>query len=381
MEFFCSQFQKELKESALQIAKTKLNDGIIERDRRSEFSRAGWMSCADFGVQGMFIPKKYGGMEFGLIDIVAILEGLGYGCRDNGLIFSINAHLWSCQIPIYHFGTEKQKKDYLHKLCKGYLIGANAMTESSSGSNVYALTTTAAKENGFYVLNGAKTFVTNAPIADIFIVYARTGKSKGFSGISCFLVEKGTKGMKVGQRLEKMGLRTSPMSEVSFDNCRVPKANMIGREGAGSIIFNDSMDWERTFILANSIGAMEYLIDKCIGYANTRKIDVMPIGKYQSVANKIVEMRLQLETSRLLLYKAAWLKSNNKSSMAESAMAKLCLSRAYIQICRDAIQIFGGYGYMTEYELERELRDALASTIYSGTSEVQENIIAGLSGL
>ncbi|MCF7907334.1 MAG: acyl-CoA dehydrogenase family protein [Candidatus Omnitrophica bacterium] len=381
MNFSWSKNQEELKRAATKFAAAKLNDDIIQRDKNGKFSLDGWKACADFGLQGMLMPKKYGGLGFGLLDIVAILEGIGYGCKDNGLIFSINAHIWGAEAPIYHFGTETQKKKLLPGFCNGSLIGANAMTEPGSGSDVYSLRTTAVKKNNYYTLNGTKIFVTNAPLADIFIVYARTAKSRGFSGLSCFLVEKGTKGLVIGENFEKMGLRTSPMSEVIFNNCKIPKNNLVGQKGSGALVFNDSMEWERVFILANCVGIMDRQLKYCIEYANSRKLDTKPIGKYQSVANKIVDIQSNLEVSRLLLHKAAWLKSCKESASMASAMTKLYLSEAYIKSIRCVMDIFGGYGYMTEYELERELRDALASTAYSGTSQIQKNIIAGLSGL
>lgn len=281
-----------------------------------------------------------------------------------------------CEVPIYHFGTEEQKQEYLPGLCKGDLIGANAMTEPDTGSDIHSLRTTATKEKDYYILNGSKTFVTNAPVADIFIIYARTSQTKGFTGISCFLVEKGTEGLTVGKHIEKMGLRTSPMAEVFFDNCKVPKENMIGKEGSGSLVLNDSMEWERIFILTSWIGAMERQIETCVRYAKVRKSGNKFIGQYQSLANKIVEMRIRLETSRLLLYKAAGIKNKNEHALMQASMTKLYISEACIRNCRDALQIFGGYGYTVEYEIERELRDALAATLYSGTSEIQKNIIA-----
>lgn len=381
MDFSWNENQKELKKTATKFAESKLNDGIIEKDRKSEFSQVGWKACSDFGLQGMLIPIAYGGSGVDTFDIVAILEGIGYGCRDNGLIFSINAHIWGCEIPIYHFGTEEQKQRNLPDLCKGKFLGAVAMTEPDTGSDIYALRTTVAKEKDYYILNGNKMFITNAPIANIFIVYARTTNFKGLSGISCFLVEKGMEGFILGEPFKKMGLKTSPMSDLAFNNCKIPRKNLIGNEGAGSIIFNDSMVWERIFILANCIGVMERLFDICVEYVKVRKLGNGPIGKYQSIANKIAEMKIRLEASRFLLYRAAWLKSNKKTAVMESAMAKLYVSESYVQNCRDAIQIYGGYGYGVEYELERELRDAMASTIYSGTSEIQKNIIARLSGL
>jgi len=378
MDFTWSEDQKELKDLSIKFAKAKLNDDIEGRDSRMEFSHSGWKACAEFGLQNMIIPESYGGMGFSALDLVAAMEGIGYGCKDNGLIFSINAHILACEIPILHFGSEEQKQKYIPKLGSGEFIGANAMTEPDTGSDVYALLTTATKEKDYYVLNGSKTFITNAPIADIFIVYAKTDKSKGFFGISCFIIEKNTKGLIVGKKIEKMGLRTSPMSDIAFNDCKIPSSNLIGREGSGGIIFSDSMEWERSFILSNCIGAMERQLHDCIKYVNIRKLGDQTIGKFQSVAHKIAQMRIRLETSRLMLYKAAWLKSNRKPATIESSIAKLYISESYIQNCKDAMQIYGGYGYMVEYGLERELRDAMGSNFYSGTSEIQKNIISSL---
>jgi alkylation response protein AidB-like acyl-CoA dehydrogenase len=312
------------------------------------------------------------------LSYAAIMEGMGQGCKDNGLIFSINAHVLTCVVPVLQHGSEELKDAYLNKLISGELIGANAMTEADSGSDVYSLRTSAEKKKDYYLLNGSKTFVTNAPIADIFIVYAATGLTKGFFGLSCFLIEKDTNGLSVGNNLEKMGLRTSPMSDLGFKDCKVPVSNMLGQEGAGGILFSSSMEWERGLILANCIGIMDRQLTECLQYANTRKPGSQSIGQQQSIAHKLAEMKVRLETSRLVLYKAAWLKSQRKTASVESSLAKLVVSESYIQNCRDAMQIYGGYGYMAEYELERELRDALASSLYSGTSEIQKNIISSL---
>lgn len=381
MDFSWTKEQQELRDTAQTFAAGRLNDRVGERDRAGEFSRQAWDACAGFGLQGIAIPETYGGMGLRPCDIVAVLEGIGRGCRDNGLVFSVNAHIWACEIPVLHFGNDEQKQEFLPRLCSGELIGANAMTEPDTGSDVYSLRTTARKEKDYYVLDGSKTFVTNAPLADVFVAYARTREVKGFAGISCFLIEKGTQGMTVGKEIEKMGLRTSPMAEVFFSDCKVPGKNLIGKENAGAMVFGDSMEYERLFILSNCLGVMDYLLDSCTRHAKVRKPGDRPIGKYQSVAGKIVDMKLRLETSRLLLHKAAWIKEQGRSAALESAMAKAFVSESYVHNCRDAIQLYGGYGYMVEYELERELRDALASTLYSGTSEVQKNIIAGMMGL
>lgn len=378
MDFSLNKSQKTLKTSATAFAKANLNDSVDERDKKNEFSRDGWNACADFGLQGILVPEVLGGMGLDAVDYAAIMEGIGCGSKDNGLIFSIGAHILTCVIPLLHHGSQEIQEKYLTKLGSGEMIGASAMTEADSGSDVYALETTAEKTTDYYVLNGNKTFVTNAPVADVFIVYAATNPSKGFFGLSCFLIEREAEGLFIGNKMEKMGLRTSPMADLGFSNCRVPVSRLIGEEGAGGIMFSSSMEWERGLILANCIGIMDRQLKACLKYANTRKPGTQVIGKYQSIAHKLSEMKVRLETSRLMLYNVAWIKSKKKTATVESSVAKLYISESYIQNCRDAMQIHGGYGYMAEYELERELRDALASSFYSGTSEIQKNIISSM---
>jgi alkylation response protein AidB-like acyl-CoA dehydrogenase len=304
------------------------------------------------------------------------MEALGYACRDNGLLFGINAQIWSVQMPIHQFGTPEQKKKYLTRLCSGEIIGAHGMSEPDSGSDAFNMRTTAVHEGDFYILNGTKTFVSNAPEADVFIIFAFVDKKKGFLGISSFIVERSSPGVQVGQPISKMGLRTSPFSEIILEDCRVPAANRLGNDGDGSSIFEDSMEWERSLILANYVGFMERQLEQCISYARTRRQFDRPIGKFQAVSHKIANMKIRLETARLMLYKVAWMKTTGKSASMDAAIAKLCLSEACIQSSLDAVQIHGGYGYTTEYEVERDLRDSLGSTLYSGTSEMQRNIIA-----
>lgn len=380
MDFSWSDDQQQLREGAVKFAQERLNEDVVGRDRRGEFSRDLWQACAEFGAQGMPAPRAYGGGQYEPLDIVAVLEGLGYGCKDNGLLFSLGAHLWACEIPFIKFGTEEQKQRYLTRLCNGGAVGANGMTEPDSGSDAYALRTSAVEDGDHYVLNGTKIFVTNAPVADVFVIYARTG-GKGFAGITCFVVERGTKGLALGQTFHKMGLRTSPMAEVVLQDCRVPRENVIGRKGSGSMVFNISMEWERLFIMATAVGSMQQQLERCTEYIKVRKAGHTPLSKHQVVAHKLVDMELRLEQCRLVLYRAAWQKGHKGMAMQESAMAKICVSEAYVHNCRDAIQLHGAYGYMEEYELERELRDAMACTLYSGTSEVQRNIMAGLKGL
>ncbi len=381
MDFAWTDEQLAYKKAVIEFAKRSLNGDVISRDRAGEFSREWWRKCAQFGVQALPMPEEYGGLGADILTTMLTMEGLGYGCPDNGLIFGLNAQLWSVQMPILLFGTQAQRQKYLPGLCTGELIGAHGMSEPDSGSDAFSLRTRAVRENGDYVLNGTKTFVTNGPIADMALVFATVDPAKGMWGVTAFLVEKGTPGFTITRDIEKMGLRTSPMSELVFEDCHVPEENRLGAEGLGSKIFDSSMEWERSCILASHLGAMERQLERCVEYGRERKQFGQPIGKFQSVANRIVDMKVRLETARLLLYKVAWLKKVGRPATLEAAMAKLYLSECFVQSSLDAIRVHGGYGFMTEFGIERDLRDAVGGIIYSGTSDIQRSIVARLMGL
>jgi alkylation response protein AidB-like acyl-CoA dehydrogenase len=372
---------EELQQAAIAFARKRLTFDVSARDRSGTFSRDGWRACAEFGVHGLPIPREYGGRGEGLLATIAVMEGLGYGCADHGLLFSINAHLWSVAMPILLHGTSAQKERYLPGLSDGTAIGANAASEPDAGSDVFALRTRAVRDGDGYVLDGAKSFVSNAPVADLFLTYATADPARGVMGISAFLVERTTPGVTVRSSIDKTGLRTSPMAEITFDEVRVPAHNRLGREGRGAEVFHSSMEWERGCILASCLGTMRRQLEECIAHARRRKQFGQAIGKFQSVANRIVAMKLRLETARPLIYQVGSLKENGQSAELESAMAKLYVSEAFVESCLDAIQIHGGYGYTTALPYERELRDAIGGTLYSGTSEIQRHIIATKLGL
>lgn len=380
MKFNWSQEQEALRAAAVAFGARVLVDGVAERDRDGVFSRALWAECADFGLQGLIVPEDSGGLGHDLLSAVAILEGAGYGGLDNGTLFTVIAHAASCAGPIVDYGTDAQKAEWLPRLADGSLVGATGITEPGSGSNALGLKTTAVQDGDHWVLEGGKTFVTNAPVADLFLVYARTGAG-GFGGLSCFLVPADTDGLTVGSPIEKMGLRTSPMGELFLDGCRVPEAAVLGGIGSGAMVFNHTMDTERLLVMAPAIGVMERLLERCVAHARERDTGSGPIGSNQSVSHPIADMELDLEGARLMLYRAAWHAMHHGTATRESALAKVAVSEAYIRCCRTAMQVFGGYGYTTEYGLERELRDAHATTLYVGTSEIQRNLIAGLRGL
>jgi len=381
MDFSLSAEQQEMKAAAVEFARRELDEDLARREEAGEFSPQAWRACAKFGVQGLPIPAELGGAGADIMTTVLVMEGLGYGCHDNGLIFSLNAQMWSLELPLVKFGSPAQQQAYLPGLISGDLIGVHAMTEPDSGSDAFSMRTRVDRKGDGYLLNGTKLYITNAPVSDVVLVFAaHPGKPK-MAAISAFLVEKGTPGFTVTRGLDKMGLRTSPMGEVVLDDCYVPAENRVGSEGAGMAIFNSSMAWERSCILASALGAMQRQLEGSVNYARARKQFGQSIGKFQAVSNKVADMYLRLEAARLLVYQAAWLGQQGKPVVAEAAAAKLFTSEAWVASSLDAIQLHGAYGYMKESGVERDLRDAVASTIYSGTSEIQRVILARLLGL
>jgi alkylation response protein AidB-like acyl-CoA dehydrogenase len=310
------------------------------------------------------------------------LEALGYGCRDGGLVFALCAHLLACVVPIATHGSEAQKRRYLPGLCDGTLIGMHAITEPNSGSDTFAMRTRAEPDGEGWRLNGTKTFVSNGPTGDLAIVFAVTDAAKGFhGGLTAFLIEAGTAGFSPGSKFEKMGLRTAPIGELVLDDVRLPSDAVLGGVGAGGQLFATAMDWERTLLVACHIGTLARLLETSITYARTRSQFGQAIGKFQAVAHKIADMKVQLEAARLLTYRSAWRLDNTRNASLDASMTKLFVSESLVKAALDTVQIHGGYGFMVEYEVERALRDAIGSTIYSGTSEMQRNIIARWLGL
>ena len=381
MDFALSPEQEQLRESIIGFARRHLTDSLIDRDRAQAFPHDSWRRCAEIGLHGLPVPQEYGGSGADPITIAIALEALGYACSDNGLIFSLNAQMWSCSLPLVRFGNDEQKRRYLPRLCDGTLVGVHGMTEPEAGSDAMSLRTTARQTATGWVLNGTKTFITNAPIAGLFIIFAATGAGGALGGLSAFLLERDTPGLTVGPPFEKMGLRTSPMSELVLDECAVDGDAVLGVVGSGMAMFNAAMDWERGFILAGAVGAMQRQLEATIAHAQTRQQFGRPIGTFQSVSNRIVDMKLRLETARLLLHHMAWKRGNGRSVALDSALVKLHLSESYLASTLDALQVHGGYGYMTAAGMEREVRDAVGSRIYSGTSEIQRLVVARRLGL
>lgn len=355
---------------------------IIDRDQRSEFSMANWKRCASFGIQGMAVPGEFGaGEDTEFMTAMLAMEGLGYGCTDAGLTFSLNAQMWTVQLPILHAGTREQHEKYLPGLVSGEVIGAHAITESDTGSDVFSMKTTATPCEGGYRLNGSKTYISLGPIADLALVFATHDPSLGKWGVTAFIVDANSDGYTRSETKHKMGLRTVPIGDLQFDDCFVPTSARLGAEGSGVTLSTSFLEWERCCILASQLGIMQRQLEKSIEYARERHQFGQSIGKFQAVANRIVDMRLRLETSRLLLYKVAWMKESGQSAMLEAALLKLHLAESFAESSLDAIRTHGGVGYMTDGGIERDLRDAVGGLIYAGTSDIQKNIVARLLGL
>ncbi len=380
MEFGFTEEQEALRAETIEFARNELSADLVARDTTQGFNPDLWQRCADFGILNSNIPVEYGGRGRDVTTTVAMMEGLGYGCPDNGLTLALNGQVWAVQEPIQRFASEEQKERYLPLLGSGG-FGAHAMSELESGSDTFALATTATKTGDGYVLNGRKSYIGLAPVCDVALVFATTDPSLGRWGVSAFLVDSDTPGFNRSDNQPKMGLRTGPFGEITFADCVVPTSARLAPEGAGASIFTASMDWERSFIFASHVGSMARQLDQSIEYARTRHQFGEPIGKFQSVSNRIADMQLRLETSRLLLYKAAWLLDTGQPAPLASSLANLHLAESFVASSTDAIRIHGAKGYMSEYGVERDLRDALGGVIYSGTSDIQRQVIARLLGL
>lgn len=380
--FSLSKDQIELRESTSCFAREHLIDDIVERDRLQIFSRDLWERCGLEKLQGLPVPQSYGGRGLDPLSTAAALEGLGYGCKDSGLAFSIAAHLLACVVPIWKHGDESLKQRYLADLCSGKKIAVNAMTEPHSGSDAFSMQTVAVSANDGFILSGTKTLATNAPLADVGLVYAMTDPRKGYyGGVTAFVVDIPSAGLRRGPNLEKSGLRTVPFGEIVFEDCFVPAKNVVGKTGGGAQIFAESMDWERGLLGAIHVGTMQRLMELAIERARTRKQFGQSIGKFQSVSHRIADMKVRLEAARLMVYHTATLLDATRSVSLDAAIAKLFVSESLMETAIDTVRTFGGWGLLTSNEVERALRDSVASTLYSGTSDMQRNVIARWMGL
>lgn len=370
--------QLAFKQSVKEFAQKVVAPGSDQRDKDGRFDRDVWNAVGAFGLCGLPIPEEYGGSGADIVTTNLAFEALEEGGRDSGLLLSLGAHVCIGAVPIWLHGTEEQKRKYLPKLSSGEWIGAFAITEPDAGSDAAGIKTTARREGEGWVLNGSKTFITNGPVADMISVVAVTDPdAKSSNRMSCFIVEPGMKGFEVGKELDKMGNRSSPTSELHFTDCYVPGENMLGPEGSAlwKVAF-ECFDWERTVMVASAIGGMEAQLAGCIEYARERKAFGKPIAQFEMIQDKLARMRVNINASRWLLYHAAWLKQEGRPHMQEASIAKYFVAETAVQNALEAVQIFGGYGYIKEYPVERSIRDAKLATIGGGTSEIQKLIIA-----
>ena len=363
-------------------ARRELCDGrLVERDEHCEFWADGWARCASHGIQGLVVDQGYGGLGLDLVSAMLRFEGLGAGCDDGGLVFGLSAQIWTMQMALERFGTEEQKQTWLPRLVDGSAFGCFAMSEHEAGSDAFALATTATKVDDGYRLDGLKAWVTMAPEADVVIVFATVNPDLGRWGVTAFCVDMSLPGVEVQPLRPKMGLRTTPFADVRFDGCVVPEAARMGAEGSGAAIFSATMESERAFLLAGAVGGLERQIDEAVAYANERKQFGRPVGAFQAVAHDIAEMKLAHEHARLLLYKAVALQARGQASMMAAALAKLSASEATLNGSLSAVRVHGARGYVSEYGVERALRDNVGGIVYGGTSAIQRNIVARLLGL
>lgn len=363
--------------SIYKFARDKMAPRAEANDKRGEFSWENWRDLASMGLLGLPFPEEYGGSNASPLATTIAMEEVAHAGVDGGTTLAWGAHLILAGVPIWLVGTDQQKARYLPKLASGEWLGGFGLTEPGSGSDAAAMRTTAERKGDKYILNGSKMFITNGPIGHLFIVFAVTDKGKGNKGISTFLVERDFPGFSTGKDLYKMGNKTSTTSELFFDNCEVPAENLLGQENMGFIqIGKETLEWERSCMIAPLVGGMQYALEQSIKYAQDRKQFGQPIANFQAIQHKLADMKVAIEASRLLIYRVACMKEQGKKAMLESSIAKLFVTESAVKVASEAVQIFGGYGYIHEYPVERFYRDVRLATIGAGSSEVQKMVIA-----
>jgi alkylation response protein AidB-like acyl-CoA dehydrogenase len=374
LEFSLNEEQKLLRKTVREFAESELAPHSREWDEKQEFPREVFTKLGEMGLMGVVWPAEYGGSGLSTLDYALVMEELSR--VDAGVALSVAAHNSLCSGHIFLAGSDAQKKKYLVPLAQGEKIGCWGLTENSAGSDAGGTKTTAVRRGNEWVLNGSKTFITNGRIADTAVVMAVTDKAKEKKGISAFIVERGTKGFRSGKKEDKLGVRSSDTSELVFEDCHVPAENLLGQEGMGYVDTLKILDRGRIGIAAFSTGIAQGALEASMKYAQDRKQFGHAIAEFQAVQFKIADMATHVEAARLLMWQAASLRDAGKEHKLESSMAKLFASEMAVQVCLDAIQIHGGYGYIKEYPVERFLRDSKLGTIGEGTSEVQRLVIA-----
>ena len=379
MDFRQDEMHEEQQTMYREFAQEQVKPLAAEIDKTERFPEETVAAMAEMGLLGIPFPEEYGGAGMDNLSYAQCVEELSKVCASTGVIVSAHTSLGST--PIYLFGTEEQKKKYLVPLASGQKLGAFGLTEPGSGTDASGQKTTAVLEGDHYVLNGSKVFITNAGPADIYIVMAMTDKTKGNHGISAFIVEKGFPGFSIGKHEEKMGIRASSTCELIFENCIVPKENLLGEEGKGFKIAMMTLDGGRIGIAAQALGIAQGAIDVTKEYVKTRVQFGKPLSSFQNTQFEMAEMQAMVDASRLLVYRAACAKDNHEPYSHLAAMAKLVASETASDVTRRCVQLFGGYGYTRDYPVERMMRDAKITEIYEGTSEVQKMVISSWMGV
>lgn len=375
MNFTLTKEQELVRQMVRDFAVNEVKPIAAEIDVTERFPMENVKKMGELGMMGIPFPTEFGGAGGDVLSYILAVEELSKVCATTGVILS--AHTSLCASLINENGTPEQKEKYLRDLCTGNKIGAFGLTEPGAGTDAAGQQTTAVLDGDNYILNGSKIFITNGGVADKFIVFAMTDKSKGTKGISAFIVEKGFLGFSIGKKEDKLGIRASSTTELIFENCVVPKENLIGREGKGFGIAMKTLDGGRIGIAAQALGIAEGALEEAIKYMKERKQFGRPISAFQGLQWMVAEMSTKIEAARFLVYKAAWLKENKQPYSVDAARAKLYAAEVAMDVTTKAVQLFGGYGYTKEYPMERMMRDAKITEIYEGTSEVQKMVISG----
>lgn len=374
MNFVLTEEQKMLQQMARDFAQKELAPNASKWDERSEFPADAVKKMAELGLMGIAVPVDLGGSGMDNLSYVVALEEIAAGCASCAVIMSVNNSLYlDC---IMRIANEAQKKKYIPEFAQGKKLGAYALTEPSAGSDAGNVRTTAVKKGGKYVLNGTKSFITNAPHADATIVYATLDREKKHKGICAFIIEKGFPGFGIGKKEDKLGIRASSTSEIVLDNCEVPEENLLGKEGEGFYIAMGGLDGGRIGIATQALGIAKAAFESAAKYSTEREQFGKPIIEFEGIQWKLADMAMRIDASRLLVHRAAWLKDNKMKHTKEASMAKLFASETANFVAKEAVQIYGGYGYSKEYPVERHFRDAKITEIYEGTSEIQRIVIA-----
>ena len=375
MNFGLTREQELVRQMVREFAVNEVKPIAAEIDETERFPMENVKKMAELGMMGIPFPKELGGAGGDVLSYIITVEELSKACGTHGVI--VSAHTSLCASLIYENGTPAQKEKYLVPLAKGEKIGAFGLTEPGAGTDAAGQQTAAVLDGDNYILNGSKIFITNGGVADTFIVFAMTDKSQGTRGISAFIVEKDFPGFSIGKKEDKLGIRASSTTELIFENCVVPKENLIGKEGKGFGIAMKTLDGGRIGIAAQALGIAEGAYEEAVKYMKERKQFGRPLSAFQGLQWMIADMETKIEAAKLLVYKAAWLKQNKMPYSVDAAKAKLFAAEVAMDVTTKAVQIHGGYGYTKEYPVERMMRDAKITEIYEGTSEVQKMVIAG----